>query len=50
MEQVLQILVTAGHAALAGLFALMPGALVWLVVLGAILAFRKIASSTLYRR
>ena len=50
MEQVLQGIVTVGHVILGGLFALMPGALVWLVVLGVVLAFRQFAKGSLYRR
>lgn len=34
MEQVLSLIVTAGRVILAGIFALIPGTVVWLVVLG----------------
>jgi hypothetical protein len=50
MEQVLENIVTIGHVLMAGLFALVPGTIVWLVVLGAFLAIRKVADSDLYRR
>jgi|GEM_PF-6064089 len=50
MEQVLQGIVMVGHVILAGLFALIPGTLVWLVVLGAFLAFRQVGSSDLFLR
>jgi hypothetical protein len=41
MEQVMQVLDTAWHVMLAGVFALTPGALVWLVVLGAFVLVRQ---------
>lgn len=50
MEQVLQSIVTVGHVILGGFFALLPGTLVWLVVLGAFLAFRQLVRSDLIRR
>ncbi len=42
MEQVFQILDTAWHVLLAGLFAMTPGALVWLTILGAFLLIRQL--------
>lgn len=50
MEQVLQSVVTLGHVLMAGLFALMPGTIVWLIVLGAFLALRKLAGSDVDQR
>jgi hypothetical protein len=50
MEQILQSIVTIGHVLMAGLFALIPGAMVWLVVLGAFLLVRTLTGSDLYQK
>jgi hypothetical protein len=50
MEQVLDWLVTFGHAMLAGMIALTPGTLFWLLVLGIYLAIRQAVHSGPYQR
>jgi hypothetical protein len=45
MEQMIQVLDTAWRVLLAGAVALTPGALVWLVVLGAFLLARQVVRS-----
>ncbi len=50
MEQVLEWLGTVLRLMLAGIFALTPGTLVWLAVLGVFLAFRLVGRSNLYQR
>ena len=45
MEQVLQVLDTAWRVLLAGVFAMTPGALVWLVVLGTFFLIRQLKRS-----
>jgi hypothetical protein len=50
MEQVIQVLDTAWHVLLAGVFALTPGAMVWLVVLGVLLLIRQLMRSDFVTR
>ena len=47
---VLQLLNGIWHVVLAGFFALLPGAIFWLTVLGLYLAIRWIGRRTLFRR
>lgn len=50
MEQVLQLLDTAWRVLLAGMFAMAPGGLVWLVALSIFLLIRQISRSDLASR
>jgi hypothetical protein len=50
MEQVFEGLATVLRAMLAGMIALTPGMIVWLVVLGILLAIRWVGRSGPYQR
>ena len=50
MDQVLQWLETIFHVVLAGFFALTPGTLFWLGVLGIVLLARNLGRSGIFRR